>query len=57
MDIGWVGPGKGSTTWTTWNGYRKGKGKSYIGKQKGNYKGDYKGQGQGTGFGKNYWPA
>ena len=57
MDIGWIGPGKGSTTWTTWNGYRKGKGKNYKGKQKGNYKGGYKGQEQGTGFGKNYRPV
>jgi hypothetical protein len=55
MDIGWVGNGKGSTMWTSWNGYRKGKGKNYKGKQTGNYKGgDYKGQGQGKGFGKNY---
>ena len=25
MDIGWIGTGKGPTTWATWNGYRKGK--------------------------------
>ena len=48
MDIGWVGKGKGPTTWTSWNGYRKGKGKNYKGKSKGNYKG------AGKGFGKNY---
>ena len=48
MDIGWIGNGKGPTTWTSWNGYRKGKGKNYNGKNKGNYKGT------GKGFGKNY---
>jgi hypothetical protein len=49
MAIGWVGKGKGPTTWTTWSGYRRGKGKNYKGNGK-----SYNYKGAGKGFGKNY---
>ena len=54
MVTGCIGKGRGPTTWTSWDGYRKGKGMNYKGKNRGNYQGAGEGFGTSYGSGKGY---